>query len=629
VAFTLTVTNHGPDPATGVEVTDLLPGDFTYLSDDGAGTYDAATGIWAIGSLGSGGSKALRIAAAVDVADAVVNSAEITASDQFDPDSTPGNGVAGEDDIASVVVDAVVDSAGPELVGFSIPAEAVDISSGSAEIAVTMRVIDDLAGVADLAAMDARFESPTGVHTVYLDFGPPVSGTDLDATFEATGTIPQFSEAGIWTLEFLYLEDDAGNQTNLFAADLAGLGFANSFEVSGPAPDEQPPELTGLSISPPDVDVDLVGRPVTVTIQVTDDLSGVLEGAKWAEFSSPSGRDTVRFDFGSPLPGGDATAAAFEATTTVPRRSEPGTWTLDFVSLADDTGNLVTLSATDVQALGPPETFATSFDVFGPDDGTPPELEGLTISPEGGVDITSKDQTVTVAIRVTDAGSGVAGEAFMFAEFSSPSGFDSAAFDFVQPPASGSDADAWFEASSIIEQGSEPGIWTLDSLYIEDDANNGRSLDAAEVAALGLPTSFAVAGPPVDRNPPTLLDLSITPLTVDPGGGPQDVTVAIQVEDDLAGVSRQGDMYVVFVDPWGFEEIELPFGKRVSGTDLNAYFEATLDDAHTLTPGTWTLAFLYLVDDALNEALFEAGDLAALGFPNSFEVVGAVGGFPF
>ena len=39
-----------------------------------------------------------------DAAADVTNTAEITAADQYDPTSTPGNGVPGEDDQASVVV---------------------------------------------------------------------------------------------------------------------------------------------------------------------------------------------------------------------------------------------------------------------------------------------------------------------------------------------------------------------------------------------------------------------------------------------------------------------------------------------------------------------------------------------
>ena len=52
VVFTLTVTNHGPNNATGVVVNDPLPDGLTYVSDDGAGAYDPVdTGLWTVGAL--------------------------------------------------------------------------------------------------------------------------------------------------------------------------------------------------------------------------------------------------------------------------------------------------------------------------------------------------------------------------------------------------------------------------------------------------------------------------------------------------------------------------------------------------------------------------------------------------
>src|SRR5262249_20188729 len=50
VPFTVPLRNAGPDAATGVAVTALLPGGLTFLSAvPSLGSYDPASGIWAVG----------------------------------------------------------------------------------------------------------------------------------------------------------------------------------------------------------------------------------------------------------------------------------------------------------------------------------------------------------------------------------------------------------------------------------------------------------------------------------------------------------------------------------------------------------------------------------------------------
>ncbi|WP_437399299.1 gliding motility-associated C-terminal domain-containing protein [Flagellimonas lutimaris] len=104
VRFTLTVFNDGPSDATSVEVTDLLPSGYSYVTDNGGGTYDEVTGIWNIGTLTNGSSISLEILAKVNASGDYDNVAEITGHDQTDIDSTPNNDAPGEDDQDGVSV---------------------------------------------------------------------------------------------------------------------------------------------------------------------------------------------------------------------------------------------------------------------------------------------------------------------------------------------------------------------------------------------------------------------------------------------------------------------------------------------------------------------------------------------
>ena len=104
VVFTLTVTNNGPSVSTGVEVTDLLPTGYVFVSDDSAGAYDPLTGIWTVPDIISGGTSTINITAFVLATGFYNNQAEITATDNVDLDSDV-NTSYGVDDLADGIAD--------------------------------------------------------------------------------------------------------------------------------------------------------------------------------------------------------------------------------------------------------------------------------------------------------------------------------------------------------------------------------------------------------------------------------------------------------------------------------------------------------------------------------------------
>ncbi|MFV8352048.1 hypothetical protein ACNQHI_03685, partial [Flavobacterium sp. XS2P14] len=107
VIFTLTATNAGPSSATGVNVTDVLPAGYTFVSSTTAtGTYTAGTGIWSIGTLANAGSITLTITATVNATGSYANTATIAANEA---DPTPGNNTSTSTPSAVDVIDAVND----------------------------------------------------------------------------------------------------------------------------------------------------------------------------------------------------------------------------------------------------------------------------------------------------------------------------------------------------------------------------------------------------------------------------------------------------------------------------------------------------------------------------------------
>ncbi|MCD9563424.1 DUF11 domain-containing protein [Tenacibaculum maritimum] len=92
IVYILTVKNEGPLNASGVKVTDVLPVGLTYKYSvvDLLGTY--TNNVWDIGNLNVGESVNLRITATVTQQGTIINTAEITQSNQVDIDSTPMSG---------------------------------------------------------------------------------------------------------------------------------------------------------------------------------------------------------------------------------------------------------------------------------------------------------------------------------------------------------------------------------------------------------------------------------------------------------------------------------------------------------------------------------------------------------
>jgi uncharacterized repeat protein (TIGR01451 family) len=86
VTFTVTVTNHGPDAADNVVLTDFMPVTLQLLTaTPSAGTYDPATGTWTVGTLADGGMETLTLTAKVIAPNAATNQVNVR-SDQYDPD---------------------------------------------------------------------------------------------------------------------------------------------------------------------------------------------------------------------------------------------------------------------------------------------------------------------------------------------------------------------------------------------------------------------------------------------------------------------------------------------------------------------------------------------------------------
>ncbi len=387
------------------------------------------------------------------------------------------------------------DTAPPVLTALSVSPGAVDVSSGSQVVTVTATITDDLAGVAAASCAspasgsisDVMLRSPSGNQTVGRGFAC-ASGD----TYVADVTINQNAEAGVWTVDRVWLWDKVSNNNLLDQQELAALGLAGTVEVASES-DTAPPVLTALSVSPGAVDVSSGSQVVTVTATITDDLAGVAAASCASPASgsisdvmlrSPSGNQTVGRGFAC------ASGDTYVADVTINQNAEAGVWTVDRVWLWDKVSNNNLLDQQELAALG----LAGTVEVASESDTAPPVLTALSVSP-GAVDVSSGSQVVTVTATITDDLAGVAA-----ASCASPAS-GSISDVMLRSPSGNQTVGRGFACASgdtyvadvTINQNAEAGVWTVDRVWLWDKVSNNNLLDQQELAALGLAGTVVVS----------------------------------------------------------------------------------------------------------------------------------------
>jgi hypothetical protein len=303
----------------------------------------------------------------------------------------------------------------------------------------------------------------------------------------------------------------------------------------------------------------------------------------------------------TPTPLGTMTADAngmIDGSVTIPSSTPDGSHTVTASGASAD-GTLTQSAPVNV-----------SYDI------TPPSLEAFSLSPTS-INTLSSDQAITAAAHITDDR---AGASLSVARFRSPSGvqFVDANF-YVQDRVSGTPKDGTYSYSMTVPQFAEHGTWTLEFFYLSDAATNATFLSAAQVAALGFPTTFQQTGAG-DTAPPSLEGFSLSPTSIDTSSSAQTITATAHITDNLAGIVHGAGLAEArFRSPSG-QFVNAPFysEQRVSGTAQDGIYSYDMTVPQFSEEGTWTLEYFYLSDAATNATFLSAAQVAALGFPTTF-----------
>ena len=432
----------------------------------------------------------------------------------------------------------------PTLLSLAFPGS-VDVTQGPKTVPVTIHATDDLSGVSDACLY---FQSLTAKQNRNFCIGR-TSGTLLDAMLSGVFTMPQFSDSGVWTLQYLYLYDNAGNIGRLVTTDLAGKGFPTILTVAS-TPDSTPPTLTSLSTSPVSLDVSNAPQPVTLQLTVTDDVAGVDLACQYScyyslRLRSPSGLQYLDgVDYNFTQVSGTALSGVWKTQVPIPQYAEAGIWTIDYLFLHDKAGNGIRLDSPTLKGRGFPTSFVVS---SSRSDITPPTLTGLTLP--GLVDTSAASQMVRGTISVSDDLSGAsflngsASNNFIFSRigFASPSNGQSRYVDVYTGFTlnAGNPLQGTWSFQFTMPRYSEAGTWTVQYVEIEDAAHNVRYLNPSDLAKLPITTMFDVIqgsqapdGTLSARTGGTVNDQTFgsrASITVPPGALKQDTSVSIDV----------------------------------------------------------------------------------------------------
>lgn len=256
VTLTYTVSNAGPASALGVQAFVPLPAGVTYISDDGAGTYDAGLGVWTISSLAPAGSATLHVSVSADGAGPLSASASVMATAPVDTNTANNYTAIGLTAAAQADLQiTAVPVASPVLVGSS-GTFIISVKNIGNDTAYNVSIATSLTGAATLtggASSDGLFDPPSGLWRIA---SLPKDGTAQLALSVAIAAGPSVSVSA--TASSAIADPNALN--NAAAATMLVDRRTTSST------------LTLLPATP------IIGEPATVTVTVADTHAGGAAG---------------------------------------------------------------------------------------------------------------------------------------------------------------------------------------------------------------------------------------------------------------------------------------------------------------------------------------------------------------
>ena len=309
----------------------------------------------------------------------------------------------------------------PVLEAIELSEDTLDVTDGPAELQITMRITDDLSGLdvargfyvdlVDPAQEELESDDGFGLESTV----ERLSGDARDGMYKVALTLPRHLMVGEWKV-LVILADKAENWRTYgpleSESDPVPNPASRSVTVTNSgSQDLQPPAIEEIQLSAHTFDVANSPAELRVSLQITDDVSGLDVGSEYTSISlfAPEASWSGDRVLSAPLErmSGDAQNGTYVAILSIPRGSAAGVWTLS-AELSDHVGHheydapLPSAANASVEVIGgtvdPLDTEAPVVEVIG--------LSAVTLDVENG------PARLEATLRITDNISGVDTDAF-------------------------------------------------------------------------------------------------------------------------------------------------------------------------------------------------------------------------
>lgn len=368
--------------------------------------------------------------------------------------------------------DVSTDSKAPRLLAFDIASDVLVIENGLETVTFNMTIIDDISG---LERVDLVLSNSVN-QTVYVSaYGSEIEKNLVALSLESS-EFGEYANAGNWEIDYVSLEDRAGNNFQYMASDLNLLGFSNKVILENENSDLVAPTFSSFSIANTEIEILTGNENIKIDATIVDDVSGVKRLD--IVFDGPTGQ-TVSASIYNGL-GGSEETVSFN-TSDLGLYAAEGVWQVSYVTIEDVAGNHFSYSSSELSSLG------FDFSVYVQNtnsDNLAPTLDDFSFN-EAFINIQDGSETVTFNLTVSD---NVSGLDYITVELVGPTS------QTVYATIYGNDLgdlnhELSLESNAFGEFAAE-GHWTIQYVSLTDVADNTMQYNANDLVSLGFDASI-------------------------------------------------------------------------------------------------------------------------------------------